>query len=256
VVLIRQILNYAVEEDMLAQLPRIPSVGTIDANPRPWLTKLEWAHLRRVSLNRIEHAPNVRVKRQRQDVHDLMIFLVDSMLRVGEVRTLKFASCRVETNADGDKMLLCEVTGKHGTRTVVALRGAAWVYERRMKQYDPTGLLFPEHSRDAFRELLIAAGLREDAFGFERNLKSLRATSISFRLLDNPEMNLQIVARNAGTSVQMIDTYYAKRLTAEMSKEALSKLPNDAFRRPSKAQADTTRKRLQGELQKSKADDR
>ena len=82
-------------------------------------------------------------------------------------------------------------------------------------------------------------------------MKSLRATSISFQLLDQPELNLQIIARNAGTSVQMIDQFYAKRLTAEMHKESLSKLPADAFRRPTKAQAKKTLKRLQAEMRKS-----
>jgi hypothetical protein len=85
--------------------------------------------------------------------------------------------------------------------------------------------IFPHHSADAFRELLKAAGLRENEQGFERNLKSIRATSISTFLLDNPEVNLMVVARNAGTSVAMIDEFYAKRLTPEMHKDRLSALP-------------------------------
>jgi integrase len=228
VVLIRQILKRAIEDGQLAALPLIPKIGEIGKNPRPWLTPSEWRLLTRTSEKRIRQAgTNERLRQQRQDTHDLMVFLVHSMCRVGEVLSLRFRDCRLEKNSDGDKMLLCEVSGKRGVRTVVALLGAASVYERRLKQAkDTDALLFPEHHRDTFRELLEAAGLRRDPkSGFDRNLKSLRATAISFRILNSPDLNLQIIARNAGTSVVMIDDFYAKRLTAEMNKDALSAVP-------------------------------
>jgi integrase len=228
VVLVRQVLKRAIEDGQLGALPIIPKVGEIAKNPRPWLTPSEWRLLLRTSDKRIREARhNRRLRQQRQDTHDLMLFLVHSMCRVGEVLSLRFRDCRMEKNSDGDKMLMCEVSGKRGVRMVVALLGAASVYERRLKQAkDTDALIFPEHHRDAFRELLEAAGLRRDPkSGFERNFKSLRATAISFRILNNPELNLQIIARNAGTSVVMIDEFYAKRLTAEMNKDALSAIP-------------------------------
>jgi integrase len=230
VVLVRQVLRYAMDDPIkaISELPSVPKIGKIDKNPRPWLTQSEWRTLLRTSETRIrEVARNARLRKQRQDTHDLMLFLVHSMCRVGEVLSLRFRDCRLEKNSDGDKMLLCEVSGKRGMRTVVALIGAASVYERRLKQAkDTDALIFPEHHRDAFRELLEAAGLRRDTkSGFERNFKSLRATAISFRILNNPDLNLQIIARNAGTSVVMIDEFYAKRLTAEMNKDALSAIP-------------------------------
>jgi hypothetical protein len=62
-------------------------------------------------------------------------------------------------------------------------------------------------------------------------LKSLRATAISRRILESPELNLQIIARNAGTSTLMIDKFYAARLTAEMHKDELSELPSSVSAR-------------------------
>jgi hypothetical protein len=222
----RQVLNYCIEKEWIEKLPRIPEIGKIEPNPRPWLTPTEWKHLRLVSERRIKQADNVRTRRQRQDLHDEMIFMVHSMCRVDEVRALRFSDCRLEKNANGDKILLCEVTGKRGTRTVVALAGAASVYERRLKAAKQiTEKVFQEHHREAFKELLADAGLRKDAHGFLRTMKSLRATAISFRILNNPELNLTLIARNAGCSTSMIDLFYAKRLTAEMNKEALSVMP-------------------------------
>jgi hypothetical protein len=225
VVVIRQILKCAIEHELLGQLPRIPSVGTIEKNPRPWFTPSEWLHLNQVASERIQQASNIRTARQRQDALDMMNFLHASMLRIGELQGLRFHACRVERNVAGDKLLLCEVSGKRGTRTIVANAVAAVIYERRLRVATPADLIFPHSCRDGFREILIAAGLRENAQGFMRNRKSVRATSISTALLQNPELNLTVVARNAGTSIQMIDDFYAKRLTAEMNKDVLSALP-------------------------------
>ena len=76
-----------------------------------------------------------------------------------------------------------------------------------MKRHRTKGatLVFPEHHRDALRELLKAAKLYRDSQGFTRNFKSLRATAISFRLLDEPNPSLLMIARNAGTNVAMIE---------------------------------------------------
>ena len=64
--------------------------------------------------------------------------------------------------------------------------------------------------------------MHRDGHGFARNFKSLRATAIAFRVLE-PNPDLLMIARQAGTSVAMVDTFYAKRLTAEMHKHELSR---------------------------------
>lgn len=54
-----------------------------------------------------------------------------------------------------------------------------------------------------------------------RNLKSLRATGIAFRIRSNPRINLKLLGIQSGTSVQMLDTYYLKRLSADAAIEEL-----------------------------------
>jgi hypothetical protein len=53
VTVIRQVLNYAIDQEMMPTLPRIPSVGPIAANPRPWLTMVEWERLNKVAFDRM-----------------------------------------------------------------------------------------------------------------------------------------------------------------------------------------------------------
>jgi hypothetical protein len=79
-------------------------------------------------------------------------------------------------------------------------------------------------------QLLILADLKKDGHGTSRTLQSRRHTSIMLRLLNAD--NLDTLARNVRTSVEMIDRFYAKPLTAEMKVDILH-----SQRRPRKAKA-------------------
>jgi hypothetical protein len=73
--------------------------------------------------------------------------------------------------------------------------------------------VFPTHCRDSLRELLIAAELRQDSLGRERNAKSLRATGICRLLLAGHDV--VFVSKNSGTSMAVISSYYTRYLNAE-----------------------------------------
>jgi hypothetical protein len=224
VVLIRQILKYAVEEQHIPSICAIPSVGMIEPNPRPWLTRQEWEHLSQVSETRIKLASNPRLQQQRVELDNQMVWMINTMMRVDEMRAVRFRDCRITTNAEGHEILLCEVKGKRGIRTVVGRRSARDIFKSLSgKGYrDTNSLIFSTHHRDAFTELLKAAGLHVDGLsGFERNFKSLRCTAISFAVLQG--VDLMWIARNAGTSITMIDNFYARRLSAIMAKDELTK---------------------------------
>jgi len=238
-ILIRQVLKHAVHEELIERLPAIPSQGKIDSNPRPWLDEHEWHKLSATARKRLREAQmdfkrnrnkaSARLLQHRQDMDDLIRFLYESMFRVNELqKNLKFKDCIVETNDSGDEMLSCRLRrGKVGGRPVITTRGAVEVYRRRLKEAggDVSAFIFPRRHKDGFASLLEAAGLRFNEEGFVRNLKSMRASSISGTLLRNPDANLWAVSRNAGVGINTIDKFYAKRLTALMAKNQLSKNP-------------------------------
>ena len=62
-----------------------------------------------------------------------------------------------------------------------------------------------------------AVHLKTGEPGQARSLRSLRHTAIMFRLLYGKGIDLLTLARNARTSVKMIEDFYASNLTAEMS---------------------------------------
>ncbi len=75
-----------------------------------------------------------------------------------------------------------------------------------------------EHMRYAFKHVVRTAGLQYAAKdGKERTLYCLRHTAITFRLLYGQGIDLLTLARNARTSVKMIDKFYASTLQPEMN---------------------------------------
>lgn len=223
-VCVRRILRYAAEEGWLDRLPVFPKVGTIEANPRPWLDPDEWQTLQRVAKDRIEKDENPRSRRQKEELLDFMLMMVHSCARVDEVRNLRVRDCTVKRLKGKSRPYLeMRISGKTGMRKSIAWSGAVSAFERLVARGNlkPEDLLFPEHHRDAFRELLDAAGLRRDMDGNVRNLKSLRSTGLMMRIKANPQINLKLLAQNVGSSVSMLDTFYLKRLTVDMNVEQL-----------------------------------
>ena len=68
-----------------------------------------------------------------------------------------------------------------------------------------------------FDQVLKVAGLKTGSNGDARTLYSLRHTCIMFRMIHGEGIDLLTIARSARTSVEMIDRFYAKHLTAEMN---------------------------------------
>ncbi|HPW21173.1 MAG TPA: hypothetical protein PLE61_10205 [Vicinamibacterales bacterium] len=224
-VLIRQVLKAAVLEEWISVLPMFPSVGKIPANPRPWLDQDEWKTLQRKARERIrEEGLDARTKKRREELYDFCLFLVHSCCRVDEARRIRVRDCVIKKRPTSKRPYLeMRVVGKTGPRLSIGWSGAALAFKRQVERFDlkADDLLFREHHRDSFRELLIAAGLRTDAFGFQRNLKSLRSTALMMRIKQNPRINLKLLADNAGTSVAMLDAFYLKRLRVDLAVDEL-----------------------------------
>lgn len=223
-VTIRRILHHAVEQGWLDKLPVFPKQERIEANPRPWLDIDEWHTLQSVAKERITSADNPRTHAQREELYDFCLLMVHSCARVDELRRLRVRDCVVKSLTGKKRPYLeLRISGKTGFRKSIGWSGSVSAYERLVSRGNlkPDDLLFHEHHRDGFRELLIAAGLRCDAKGSVRNLKALRSTGLMMRIRANPRINLKLLAQNVGTSVQMLDQFYLKPLQVDMHVEEL-----------------------------------
>ncbi|NCT08454.1 MAG: hypothetical protein GW769_17100 [Alphaproteobacteria bacterium] len=128
--------------------------------------------------------------------------------------------------------------------------------------YDLNGHVFmPQHSENRdyalqqlgnqFTYLLSICGLKESSVGEARTLYSLRHTAIMFRLIESKGLDLLTLARAARTSVEMIDRFYAKHLTAEMNVALIQSHRSET----KQARNDEIKARLKGEESMAIEDD-
>jgi integrase len=236
-VFINSVLKWSIDQGLLGSLPQFPKVGKIESNPRRWLELGQWKALRTLAEERISD-PTItsRTRSQRAELLDFMEMMVHTCARVYELLGLRVKDCVVDPTTIGGVLkphLFVHVEGKTGGRTALGWPPAVDALDRLIarRSLGPEDLLFEQHHRDGFRELLIAAKLRLDSEGKTRNLKSLRSTGLMFRILAGQAkggVDLATLARHAGTSIQMLDKYYLKALTVKINANQLA-APNDVF---------------------------
>lgn len=161
------------------------------------------------------------------ELRDLILFLAHSFVRPlsSELYALKHADVTVSTNPRG--LVLVVRNGKTGYRSVNTMPTAVSVYDRIRRRFpDAKGddyLFLPQYRNRTtaaqivqrqFAELLKRSGLERDIFtGKKHELYSLRHTAICMRLVNSHgQVNIYTLAKNAGTSVDQIERFYAKHL--------------------------------------------
>jgi hypothetical protein len=166
----------------------------------------------------------------------LIRFMVNSFIRPVDIKLIQHKHIEVITGPSTYLRLNLPETKRH-TGQVVTMRAANSVYQS-LKQYQesrgygkPNDYLFLPEAKDRegaiqlltthFRKILEKASLRTGQYGQLRTLYSLRHTAITFRLLYGNGIDLLTLARNARTSVEMIERFYSSNLTAEMNIEML-----------------------------------
>jgi integrase len=166
----------------------------------------------------------------------LIRFMVNSFIRPVDIKLIQHKHIEVITGPSTYLRLNLPETKRH-TGQVVTMRAANSVYQS-LKLYQesrgygkPNDYLFLPEAKDRegaiqlltthFRKILEKANLRAGQYGQLRTLYSLRHTAITFRLLYGNGIDLLTLARNARTSVEMIERFYSSNLTAEMNIEML-----------------------------------
>jgi hypothetical protein len=238
----RNVMKVARDEGVIEAIPATPRVKQKD-NPRPYFRfhpmvekeRDEYALLkrtiRRMAMDRVE----VRGTTVTEELYDLVLFAMQSFVRpmTTELFAIRFNDIAV---ADSPARLLVTIrNGKTGSRVANTMEGAVAVWKRIKDRYPSASgedfIFLPQHpNRDTasriierqFNEALDRAGLKADpATGAKRTLYSLRHTALCMRLVNSDgQVNIYNLAKNAGTSVEQIERFYAKNLplTAELAR--------------------------------------
>ena len=248
-VVVRKLLKLAIRHGFLREVPELPSIKVAN-RPRSMLSLVEYAAVVRTA-HRLSRwgatAPEIKASKGHRerfwvqprhlhlppDMAWAIRFMVNSFVRPGDLRQIKHKHVQVIRGSSVYLRMTLPQTKRHDA-PMVTLRPAVQVYEAALAKARQEGFGQPddyvflpaESDRNYalavlgfwFKWVMREAGVApEDAMGRLRTLYCLRHTSIMFRLLYGQGIDMLTLARNARTSVQMIERFYASALDGEMN---------------------------------------
>jgi site-specific recombinase XerD len=243
---LRKVLTHAFELELIDKLPRFPKLK-LDSIPRGGFTIKEYLKILRYSKNHREKDSDLSHPKTHRDTQNsiftaketvpfefawLIGFMVNSFVRPVDIKLIQHQHVEIIRGKYIYLRLTLPETKKHRSQ-IVTLYPAVRIYEKLYQYMKQKGLAKPDDylflpevkDREAasylitkdFRKVLIATGLRVGHLGQNKTLYSLRHTAITNRLLYGKGIDLLTLARNARTSVEMIERFYASQLSPEMN---------------------------------------
>lgn len=248
-VIVRKVLKLAWSRKWISEIPEIPKI-TIQNQPRSTFSVGQYKQMLRTAKQLVRQgalAPCVKESvsgRERfwvtpkyrimpQDMYWLIGFMVNSFVRPSDIKLMQHKHIEVIRGERVYLRLTLPTTKKHD-KPIVTLRPAVRIYESLLAKARSDGYAGPDDylflPKEKNREHVLAvmnfwlkwilreAGLAlSDNRGQARTLYCLRHTAITFRLLYGQGIDMLTLARNARTSVDMIENFYASTLEGEMN---------------------------------------
>ena len=238
---VRKVLIHAVRIGAIEQAPDIPKIKVKSASRGAFTPTEYWQLLRAArALRGVQHPASKKEMRKRikQAYNDhrmppemawAISMMVNCFLRPGDLTKLKHRHVEVIRGKNTYLRLTLPETKLHSA-PIVTLRPAVRIYEQICK-HGPNAkpndfLLLPDLKNRThalavlstmFNWVLDHTGLKLNPHGRPRSLYSLRHSAITFRLLYGQGIDLITLARNARTSVEVINNHYASTVTGEQN---------------------------------------
>ena len=267
---LRHVLKTAERHGWLDYVPNIspPYKSSGKISHRAWFSPDEYKQLYEATRRRAAQPPKPRWKWACEQLHDFVLFMVNTGLRPDEAWRIEYRDVAiVEDRSTNETILEISVRGKRGTGYCKSMPGAVYPFERvrdrprpedtgrgqrnpetrdvpaGSKEKSPTDLLFPQTHRQLFNEILAEERMKKDREGNLRTFYSLRHTYISMRLMEGAD--IYQIAKNCRTSVEMIEKFYASHIKDLIDASAINVRKGRPDDRPSKREADAKRKKPQ-----------
>lgn len=244
-VIVRKILKLAVHLGQLNEVPEFPQIR-VKAAPRGGFSIDEYRRILRKAraLRGLAHPivqqlkPGERFWIARDllvmppDIAWVISFMVNTFVRPGDIKKMKHRHLEEIRGRHVYLRMNLPETKRHD-KPVVSMRAAVRTFARIQQRNAAAGygspddyLFLPqvknrEHAlavmNQLFQWVLEECALSRGHLGQTRTLYSLRHTAITFRLLYGQGIDMLTLARNARTSVNMIERFYASSLSGEMN---------------------------------------
>lgn len=215
IVCLRQTLKTALRHGWIDHLPDMssPYKGSSKISHRAWFSPEEYKRLYEATRERARNPLKERWRGACEDLHDYVLFMVNSGLRPDEARRIEVRDIEIAADGlDDEEILHIAVRGKRGVGYCKTMPGAVFPFKRMCErhQLEPNDLVFPTIQRELFNTVLHELDLKTDREGNSRTSYSLRHTYICLRLMEGAD--IYQIAKNCRTSVEMIEKYYAAHI--------------------------------------------
>jgi len=249
--LIHKVLSLGQRENLITTIPQFPRVKREDS-PRGWFNLDEYELLRETIKDEINLKTIIRGHQITDEMRFLVTFMVNTFLRPSDIKNLRHRNIQV-VNDKNTYLRIQTDTSKTINSPIVSMQDAVGIYKDLVKFQEKMDrgikkddfIFFPnlpnrefalQTMRRQFDYILDKADLKVTSTGEPRTLYSCRHSAIMFRLTMGESIDLLTLARNARTSVGMIERFYAKPLEGEMNVDKIQSM------RSSKTPSKTTRK--------------
>jgi integrase len=215
IVALRQILKLALRHGDISTLPDLsqPYRSNSKISHRAWFSPEEYELLYKATRERTKNPRHNAHKDDYEDLHDYVLFMVNTGLRPDESHRIQMRDVKVVDDAGSKQTILeIDVRGKRGVGFCKSMPGAVHPFHRMVERHalGPTDFIFPKHQHGLFNNILGELQLKVDRENQRRTFYSLRHTYICFRLMEGADVYQ--IAKNCRTSVKMIEDFYASHI--------------------------------------------
>ncbi|WP_172591535.1 tyrosine-type recombinase/integrase [Shewanella xiamenensis] len=215
---------------LAAQVPSLSTKG-VESQRRAHFTPEEYEKAYDAVVALEGNSRKEKSRQIRELLIDYMEFAVYTGIRAGtEMDNLTWGDIRFQTNGTAVHLFITVTKGKTikhtGTREIVCreeVLSSLQALRERFPNRKPTDKLFrladgstTNELTKTFEKALISAGLKNSPHG-DRSLYSLRHSYITWQLLAG--VNMEVLAKQCGTSVAMIEKHYSHVIPKMFSKE-------------------------------------
>lgn len=211
----RQVLKFANRHGWIEYVPNLspPYRASGKISHRAWFSLEEYKRFYTATRERAKNPIKERWRTACENLHDYVLFMVNTGLRPDEALRLEYRDVSIVTDESmNEKILEIEVRGKRVVGYCKSMPGAVQPFQR-LKQRNtgkPTDKLFPKFQKQLFNAILDELDMKKDRDGQARTAYSLRHTYICLRLMEGAD--IYQIAKNCRTSVEMIEKYYASHI--------------------------------------------
>ncbi len=230
----RAILGYAARKHYIreAQIPnaRLP----LSKARREEFTPVEYRKLHNFARGWVKEAQSSLKSWYRTVAYNFVLIMANTGMRPSEAKNLQWRDVSVQSDKQGRPFVRLNVRGKDKHRHLVAASTVATYLDRIRaitKAKEPTDYVFTNENgapaatlyHSLVEGLLTESGLLMSSSGSRRSTYCFRHTYATFRLTEG--VDVYFLAKQMGTSVQMIEKHYGHVTPVKNADRILQGLP-------------------------------